>query len=105
MITNHICTVIRADENDNYFVAGRYPCMWQDKEGYQAASYGAERTSESRIYIPDINADVQKGDAVTKKEISEPITDTDVSDMLSVVTVSRYDYGGKDMRHIKAVAK
>lgn len=105
MVTNHICTVIRTDENDNYFVVGRYRCMWQDKEGYQAVSYGAERVSEAHIYIPDVAADVQEGDAVTKKEIAEPVTENDVADMLSAVIISRNDYGSKSMQHIKVVAR
>ena len=111
MVTNHICTVIRTDENDNYFVVGRYRCMWQDKEGYQATSYGAERTSEAHIYIPDISADVQEGDFVTKKEIAEPIaeadiiTEADVSAMLSAIIIERKDYGSKSVQHVKVVAR
>lgn len=105
MITNHICTVIRTDENGDYFVVGRYPCMWQDKEGYQATSYGAERKSESHIYIPDIAADVQEGDTVTKKKIAESVAEDDVADMLSAVIISRNDYGSKSMQHIKVVAR
>lgn len=104
MITNQICTVIRTDENDNYTVIGRYPCMWQDKEGYQATSYGAERKSESHIYIPDITANVRKGDFVTKRDIATP-TEDDVADMLTAVIISRNDYGSKSMQHVKVVAR
>ena len=105
MITNRVCTVIRTDENENYFVVGRYRCMWQDKEGYQATSYGAERKSEAHIYIPDITANVQEGDIVTKKEIVEPVTEDDVVDMLSAVIIFRNDYGSKSMQHVKVVAR
>lgn len=105
MITNHICTVIRADDDGSYSVVGRYPCMWQETEGCEAADYGQKRVSKSRIYIPDITADVLEGDYVTKKEIAEPVTDDDVSSMLSVVTIARNDYGSKNMQHIKAVAR
>lgn len=106
MVTNHICTVIRADDDGSYPVVGRYPCMWQETEEYETVGYGQKRVSESRIYIPDITADVREGDYVTKKEIAEPVTDDDdVSSMLSVVTIARNDYGSKSMRHIKAVAR
>lgn len=105
MVTNHICTVIRSDGGGNYTVVGRYPCMWQETEVYETVDYGQKRVSESRIYIPDITADVREGDYVTKKEIAEPVTDDDVSSMLSVVTIARNDYGSKSMQHIKAVAR
>lgn len=105
MVTNHICTVIRADGDGNYAVVGRSPCMWQETERYETVGYGQKRVSENRIYIPDITADVREDDYVTKKEIAEPITDDDVSTMLSVITIARNDYGSKSMQHIKAVAR
>lgn len=103
MITDCICTVIRADDNGNYAVVGRYPCMWQETEGYEAAEYGQKRTSETKIYIPDINADVLEEDYVTKNTVSGlPV---DVSGMLSAVAVMRHDYGSESMQHIRVVAK
>lgn len=103
MITNSICTVIRADENGNYAVVGRYPCMWQETEGYEAADYGQKRTSESRIYIPNLSADVREGDYVTKNELNN--SSVSVSGMLSAVIISRHDYGSESMQHIRVVAK
>ncbi|MEZ3453219.1 MAG: hypothetical protein K1W17_02500 [Oscillospiraceae bacterium] len=104
MITNHICTVIRTDEADgSRTVVGRYPCMWQETEEYEAADFGQKRTSESHIYIPDITADVREGDYVTKKIVNGSAAE--VSDMLSAVAVARYDYGSKNMQHIKVAAK
>lgn len=103
MLTNGCCTIVRTDDNGEYRLVGTYPCMWQETEGYEAADFGQKRTSESHIYIPDITADVREGDYVTKKIVNGSAPE--VSDMLSAVAVARYDYGNKNMQHIKVVAK
>lgn len=79
--------------------------MWQESEGYSADDYGEKRTSEAKIYIPDLSADIRKGDFVTKNAVPPEITGNDVSAMLAAVIITKHDYGSPDMQHVKVVAQ
>lgn len=102
MRVNAVATVIRTDDNGNYISIGAYPCMWQETEAYETKKYGEERADTACIYIPNMEADIAKGDYITRDEIG---TNIDVSDMLTVTSVNRRDYGSSDMRHIEVGAK
>lgn len=102
MITNAVCTIVRTAEDGTYFAVGEYPCMWQETETYEVKKYGEERADRAAVYIPDIGADVLKGDYITRGGIS---ADIDVSAMLTVSSVTRHDYGSADMQHVRVGAK
>lgn len=102
MITNAVCTIIRTLEDGSYSAVGEYPCMWQETEAYETKKYGEERADKAAIFIPDITANVLKGDYITRNAISGNI---DVSGMFVVSSVSRCDYGSPDMWHLEVGAK
>ena len=102
MITNAVCTIVRTAEDGSYFAVGIYPCMWQETEAYEVKKYGEERADRAAVYIPDIGADVLKGDYIARDGISD---DIDVSSMLTVSSVTRHDYGSADMQHIRVGAR
>lgn len=102
MITNAVCRIIRTLEDGTYSAVGEYPCMWQDTEAYENKKYGEERADKAAIFIPDISADVLKGNYITRDALSGNL---DVSGMLVVSSVSRRDYGSPDMRHLEVGAK
>ena len=102
MITNAVCTIVRTAEDGTYFAVGVYPCMWQETEAYEVKKYGEERADRAAVYIPDIGADVLKGDYITRGGVS---ADIDVSSMLTVSSVTHHDYGSADMQHIRVGAR
>lgn len=102
MITNGDCTIVRADDDGNYAVVGTYPCMWQEVEGYETKKYGEENADKAAIWIPDLTADVKKHDFICRGELTEV---GDLDGMLTVMSVSRHDYGSEDMHHIEIGAR
>ncbi len=96
MLTNAVCTVVRADGGE-YKIIGNYPCMWQETEGYKVKKYGAENADKAAIFIPNLSADVKKEDFIFRGEIEE----INLNEALTVMSVTRRDYGSEDMRHIE----
>ncbi len=101
MLTNAVCTVVRAD-GDEYKIIGNYPCMWQETEGYEVKKYGAENADKAAIFIPGLSADVKKEDFIFRGEITGEI---DPNKALTVMSVTRCNYGSEDMRHIELGAR
>ena len=110
MITNGNCTIIRMNKNSGHDIVASYPCMWQEVDGFTEKRYGEDNTDTADIYIPDINADVKKGDYIVRGELDEAddvsgmMADMSVA-MLTVMTVSRHDYGRENMRHVRIGAR
>lgn len=102
MTTNSICTVVRTADDGTYFIAGTYFCMWQETEAYEVKKYGEERADRATVYIPDINADIIKGDYITSDAVPDNI---DVSGMLAVSSVTRHNYGSEAMQHLRVGAR
>ncbi len=96
MLTNAVCTVVRAD-GDEYKIIGVYPCMWQETESYEVKKYGAENADKAAIFIPGLSADVKKGDCIFRGEIEE----INVENALTVMSVTPCDYGSEAMRHLE----
>lgn len=101
MVTNAICTVVRV-VNNNYTVIGAYPCMWQETDAYNVKKYGAVNAGSAAVYLPDINADIVKGDYITRSDYA---ADMGAVGLLKVVSVARCNYGTADMHHIEIIAK
>lgn len=101
MVLNANCTVIRTDDNGEYRIINTYPCMWQETNGYTARNFGEEKTTGAKIYIPNVNADVNKGDYVVKGAPDSP----DITNALAVTAVTRHDYGSAAMQHIRVIAE
>lgn len=100
MITNAVCTVVRADEGE-YKVIGVYPCMWQETEGYEVKKYGAENADKAVIFIPELSANIKKEDFIFRGEITE----INLNEALTVMSVTRCDYGSEDMQHLEVGAR
>lgn len=98
MITNAVCRVFRSSEK-GLVPAGRFPCMKQDVSAVEIKKYGEENADKAAVYIPDISADIRKGDFVFFG--NEAPTDKEIYNALRVVSVTKYDYGSENMRHIK----
>ena len=62
MITNGICTIFRMNESGGHDIIASYECMWQEADGYDTKKYGEDNTDYADIYIPDVGADIKKGD-------------------------------------------
>lgn len=102
MTTNAECTIIRTAEDGSYYAVKSYPCLWIEVEGYEIKKYGEERADSVQIFIPNIEADVLKGDYITREAVPDEI---DVSGMLTVTSVARRDYGSADMQHLEVGAR
>ncbi len=100
MITNAVCTVVRA-EDDIYKIIGNYPCMWQETESYEVKKYGAENADKAAIFIPDLSADIKKEDFIFRGEITE----INLNKALTVMSVTPCDYGSEDMQHLEVGAR
>ena len=106
MVTNAKCTIIRTNDDGEYSHVGSYDCMWQETNGYMVDDNGEKRVSKAAVYIPDLSADVKKGDYVAKNTIiTSKITEDDVDKMLTAMAVTKYDYGSLNMQHIRVVAQ
>ncbi len=100
MITNGYCTVIRADDDGNYKIAGTYSCMWQETEGCEVKKYGEENADKAAVWIPDLTADVKKHDYIVRGELSD-VSEFDPDTALTVMSAAKHDYGSEDMRHVE----
>ena len=104
MPTNGDCTVIRTDENGEYFIVGTYPCMWQEVEGYEVKLYGEDNADKASIWVPDLSADVKKGDHIVRGKLSS-ISEFDPDTALTVMSAARRDYGSPEMWHVQIGAR
>lgn len=104
MPTNGDCTVIRTDDNGEYFIVGTYPCMWQETKAYEVKKYGEENADKAAIWIPDITADVKKEDYIFRGKIPD-ISEFDPDKALTVMSASCPDYGDSEMWHIEIGAR
>ena len=82
-------------------IIAAYDCMWQGTDSSTVKKYGEGNEDKADIYIPDVNADVKKGDYIFKGQ-TDKVTDT--SGMMTVMSVSRHDYGSECMRHVRIKA-
>ena len=104
MITNCDCTIVRSDDNGEYFLVGTYPCMWQEVEGYEAKKYGEENADKAAVWVPDLSADVQKHDYIVRGELAD-ISEFDRDTALTVMSAARHDYGSEELNHIEIGAR
>ena len=98
MLTNTICTILRMNSSGGKDIIAAYDCMWQETDSSQIKKYGENNEDKADIYIPDVNADVKKGDYIFRGAVEN------ASDMMTVMYVSRHDYGSKCMRHVRVKA-
>ena len=104
MPTNGDCTIVRTDDDGNYFIVDTYPCMWQEVEGYEVKKYGEENADKASIWIPDITADVKKRDHIIRGKL-EDISEFDPDTALTVMSAGRLDYGSEEMQHVEIGAR
>ena len=97
MLTNTVCTILRMNESGDKKIIASYDCMWQGTESAGIKKYGEGNEDKADIYIPDINADVKKGDCIFRGDVSDEV--------LTVMSVSRHDYGSECMRHVRIRAR
>ena len=97
MLTNTVCTILRMNESGDKKIIASYDCMWQGTESTGIKKYGEDNEDKADIYIPDINADVKKGDCIFRGQMSDEV--------LTVMSVSRHDYGSESMRHVRIGAR
>lgn len=74
--------------------------MRQDVKAYEIKAYGEENADSAAVYVPDVSADIAKGDYILFGEIPEDISSA-IETAPTAGTVTRYDYGSAIMRHIK----
>ncbi len=99
MITNTSCTIFR--RNGESLIKILYsPCMWQETEGYEAKKFGEKNADKAAVFIPDINADVRKGDYIVRG-ICDTLTDKQVYSALHVNSIDYNDFGSANMQHLK----
>ena len=102
MITNDICTILRMNETGEKKIIASYDCMWQGTDGFKAKKYDESSEDKADIYIPDVGADVKKGDFIFRGQSDQA---DDVSGMMTVMSVARHDYGSECMRHVRIGAR
>lgn len=98
MITNAVCKVFRSS-SVGISAVGEYPCMKQEVKAVEIKKYGEQNADSAAVYIPDISADVRKGDFVYFG--NETPSEKEIYSGLRVVSVTKYNYGSENMRHIK----
>lgn len=104
MPINGDCTIIRTDDDGGYFIVGTYPCMWQEVEGYEVKKYGEDNADRASIWVPDITADVKKGDYIVRRKLSD-ISEFDPDTALTVMSAAKLDYGSEEMQHVEIGAR
>lgn len=104
MLTNAKCTVIRGDDEGSYSAVYQSECMWQETEAYQVKKYGAENADKVTVYIPNVDADVQKGDYIVQGEVNINL-DKIIESAFTVMSVTRYKYGSPINRHVRVGAR
>ena len=100
MLTNDTAIIIRTDDNGDYSAAYSGKCMRQDTYASDAKKYGEERADSMAVYLPDVTADVRKGDYITFGAVPEDMSEA-VKTAHTVRSVTRHDYGSVQLRHIK----
>ena len=98
MITNGICTVFRT-AGKTVLKAGTFPCMWQEVRAYEVQKYGEANADTAKVFIPDIAADIRKGDYIFFGEMNDP-TDKELYSGLHVHSITVNNFGSQSMRHI-----
>lgn len=98
MITNGICTIFRT-AGKTVLKAGTFPCMWQEVRAYEVQKYGEENADTAKVFIPDIAADIRKGDYIFFGEMSDP-TDKELYSGLHIHSITVNNFGSQNMRHI-----
>lgn len=94
MLTDNTIKVMRhTDEGLVQTYEGR--CHVEYVKAYEVKRYGEEHADTAAIYVPDINADICKGDYITYGGIDEPLV---------VTSVEANAYGSPSMRHLKVGA-
>lgn len=96
MITNAVCTVVRSDESR---IVWHGECMWQEVKAHEVKKYGEERADNVTVFIPDISADIREGDMMIKGKYTD--CDHVIRNGLTVMSVSRNDFGSPDMQHLE----
>lgn len=104
MTTNGDCTIVRADDNGNYYIVDTYPCMWQETEAYKVKKYGEDNADKAAVWVPDITADVKKHDYIVRGKIKD-IADFNPDTALTVMSAARRDYGSPEMWHVQIGAR
>lgn len=102
MITNAVCTVVRASDEGNVLV-WQGDCMWQEVKGSETKKYGEERADNAVIFIPDITADISEKDMIIRGEYDDH--DYVVRHGLTVMSAARNNYGSPGMQHIEVGAR
>jgi len=97
MVTNDTINAVRITDN-GYSVTYTGPCMRQDVHSYELKKYGEEHADHAAAYVPDVTADIKKGDYIIFGELPQELS---VENALTAQSVTVYDYGSADMRHIK----
>lgn len=98
MITNAVCRVFRSSPT-GISAVGEYPCMNQDVKAVEIKKYGEQNADSAAVYIPDISADIRKGDFVYFG--NEAPSEKEIYSCMRVMSVTKHDYGSENMRHIK----
>lgn len=104
MLTNGIVTFIRISKSGEYSYRC-YDAMYQGKGGFTAVTKrGAKSDASAVIYVPDIDADIAVGDYIAR---GEHHTDGDALTRggLRITAITRHDYGGADMQHLRLEVK
>lgn len=104
MPTNGYCTILRSDDNDEYYITGTYPCMWQEVEGYEVKKYGDENADKVSVYIFDPDADVKKRDCIVRGKL-EDISEFVREQALTVMSAPFLDYGSPETHHFEIGAR
>lgn len=98
MTVNGRCTVFRAAGRGIEKV-GVFDCMWQEVRAAEVKKYGEENADTAKVFIPDIAADIRKGDYIFFGEMSDP-TDKELYSGLHVHSITVNNFGSQNMRHI-----
>lgn len=101
MILNAECTVVRPDEDSRIIFSGE--CMWQETSGFTAGKNGEQREDFTAVFIPGISADVKDGDCIVKGNEAEP--ERVIREGMTVMKVTRCDFGSPEMQHIELEVK
>lgn len=103
---NSVCTVWH--NADGAYIRKSYNCWWQDTEAENISKTGKTDVDKAMIHLP-LSAEVDKSDYIAKGNIDFDAVES-VTELLKEVkplkisTVSRKDYGSKNMQHTEVTA-
>ena len=100
LITNDIINSLRLTDS-GYTVCYSGRCMRQGKYSYGAKLFGGISADRIIAYVPDAGADIRKGDHIVFGDFSG---DFSPMSALTAESVSVYDYGSENMRHLRITA-